>query len=61
MFLQLINLRIGISPNIVKHLMVSLCPGANLFRTRTNVEKIGENGDKNTLDPDQTHGDGEPV
>lgn len=37
--------------------MVSLCPGANLFRT--NVEKIGENGDKNSLDPDQTYG--EPV
>ena len=39
--------------------MVSLCPGANLFRTWTNVEKTGENGDKNTLDPDQTCG--EPV
>lgn len=56
MFLQLVNWRFGISPNIVKHLMVSLCPGANLFRTWTNVEKIGENGDKNTLDLDQTYG-----
>ena len=46
MFLQLVNWRIGISPNIVKYLMVSLCPGANLFRTGTNVEKIRENGDK---------------
>ena len=55
MFLQLINLRIGISPNIVKHLMVSLCPGANLFSAGTNVEKIRENWDKNKFDSVQTH------